>query len=57
MTNEERIEQQLRKADMETQKKQEEINEERKRMQEINEEEEEIARFFKRYSRGIRGGR
>lgn len=53
---EERMQQQLRKASNEAEKLQREYDEERKRVENYNEDEEVIATFFKRQSRGVRGG-
>jgi hypothetical protein len=55
--NQERVQQQLQKANGETLKKQEEMEEEHKRLKAINEEEFDAAQWIQRMSRGVRGGK
>jgi hypothetical protein len=55
MTPQERIEQQLQRAEVETLKKQEELREEREKLKAIDENEFDAAEWIRKMSRGIRG--
>jgi hypothetical protein len=55
MTPQERIEQQLQRAEVETAKKEEEIRKERERLSAIDENEFDAAEWIRKMSRGIRG--